>query len=53
VGYDATGSDPYWIVKNSWGESWGTEHGYIWLAMNVDQASGQCGILSMVSYPNL
>lgn len=52
VGYNSIASDPYWIVKNSWGESWGTENGYIWLAMNVDQASGQCGLYGMASYPN-
>lgn len=52
VGYDSSAQEPYWIVKNSWGNTWG-EGGYINLAMNVDQSSGQCGILSMASYPKI
>merc|ERR1711879_662795 len=39
VGYDSTGSTPYWKVRNSWGASWG-EAGYIRLAMGTNQ----CGI---------
>jgi len=46
VGYDQTGSQPYWIVKNSWGTSWG-ESGYIQMAMGMDE----CGINSEPSYP--
>jgi C1A family cysteine protease len=49
VGYNSADSQPYWIVKNSWSNSWG-EDGYIRLAMNVDQKAGQCGILSMAGY---
>jgi len=32
VGYNQTASTPYWIVRNSWAESWGIM-GYIYLEM--------------------
>jgi C1A family cysteine protease len=35
VGYDTTGATPFWIVRNSWGTSWG-ESGIIRLQMFKD-----------------
>ena len=47
VGYDDTASVPFWIIKNSWGESWG-EQGYIRLAQSND-----CGITLSASVPQV
>jgi len=41
VGYGSEGGQEYWLVKNSWGTSWG-ESGYIRLAI-VD-GKGICGV---------
>ena len=48
VGYGTTtdGQD-YWLIKNSWGETWG-ERGYMRLARNADNL---CGIATNALYP--
>lgn len=49
VGFGTTGGQDYWIVKNSWGTTWGLS-GYILMAQHVG-ATGICGINMMSSYP--
>jgi len=47
TGYDDTAATPYWIVRNSWGTSWG-EQGYI----RVKQGGNLCKISNDITYPN-
>lgn len=52
VGYGTMNGQDYWLVKNSWASTWG-DQGYIYLARNVTQTGGQCGILLAASYVSL
>jgi len=46
VGYGTEDGTDYFLVKNSWGASWGVK-GYV----KIGQEGNICGILSQPSYP--
>lgn len=54
VGYGSEQDGDYYLLKNSWGTSWG-DNGYIKLGKgdSFNSGKGQCGVLMQGSYPEV
>jgi C1A family cysteine protease len=51
VGYGTESNTEFWLVKNSWGTSWG-DHGYIKIQRSDSTNDpGVCGIAMQPSFP--
>lgn len=50
VGWGKSGATEYWIMRNSWGKTWG-ESGY--MRVQIHTGAGICGIQQEAQYPTV